>query len=386
MPCIQGRSLASRRSRTWSYLAVCLSAWLTGLGWDAAHAQAPTPTESKKSDDQNASPDQSKPDAADTNGGKTSSTADPAVPVVVEKEDAREHLTAADVLQALQRQRPEQRIIAPEGKLLMPRDARRDQLLPEGYPVVDISGSIRWESPWWVFAPDETHDLKPMKLLPNAILEPMARSAGRNGEGQSEFSVYGSVTEFAGENYIFAQFVARRDARRATAASQVLSPTGNGPANGTVAGGSTESPSNANARSTTADGDVDDIMTALEAQRPSVDPLSIVAVTQAHSPSTAEEAKPSILPEGEPVSSRLGRLIRAGEWWTLVFESETDKPGELPLRLLPNRNLERMIQHNVDDTSGTLFVVSGRLTIFEGQNYLLTRSAQQPVASDNLRR
>ena len=379
--------------RPFTFVLIAAASLVSAVVSARAHAQVEgdpgrEPPEAEQRTDQKTEQKQPATEGTDSSSSSNKPTDQSntgAAPAESTNDDAREHLTAADVLKALQRQRPEQRIIAPEGKTLHPADARRSKLLPEGYPLVDIGGVIDWQSPWWVFHPETESNLPPMKLLPNAILEPMARSAGKEGNGHSAFSLYGSVTEFAGENYSFAQFVAQRETTRPTAAAQVVPQLPD-----SVAPGGTRqrqgAKSEPGAGKRNADGDVDDIMKALQEQRPTVDPLSIVAVTPAHDPSQSDEARPPILPEGEPVSARLGRLIRAGEWWTLVFESETDKKGELPLRLLPNRNLQRMVEHNVDDTSGSLYLVSGRITIFEGENYLLTRSAQQPVTSDNLRK
>ncbi len=81
-------------------------------------------------------------------------------------------------------------------------------------------------------------------------------------------------------------------------------------------------------------------------------------------------------PAGGLVVDRVGRLVIDGtsEWGRFHFESERGVLREPPLRLLPNRLLEAM--ERLSDQGrrpGTKFRVSGEVTEYRGQRYLLLR-------------
>lgn len=79
------------------------------------------------------------------------------------------------------------------------------------------------------------------------------------------------------------------------------------------------------------------------------------------------------LPDGFFVVDRVGRVTRDGEWWIFVFEGYNDTHPEPPMKLLPNRLLERMVIESEGATSSAVFVVSGEVTEFKSENYLLLR-------------
>ena len=111
-----------------------------------------------------------------------------------------------------------------------------------------------------------------------------------------------------------------------------------------------------------------------------------------------------------------GTATDGGPWWTFVFESDHPDHPELPMKLLPNKNVELMVQtFSAGDTpdegddglaaGGTLtagrmlasgellaaggtqvFVVSGEVTAFRGENYLLPRVAMRMTDTGNLRK
>jgi len=78
-----------------------------------------------------------------------------------------------------------------------------------------------------------------------------------------------------------------------------------------------------------------------------------------------------LLPDGYRIVDRPGRLTRDGDIWLFSFESRSEGPPELPLRLLPNRLLEDMETVSAGGTNSTVFVVSGEVTEYRGRNYLL---------------
>jgi len=92
----------------------------------------------------------------------------------------------------------------------------------------------------------------------------------------------------------------------------------------------------------------------------------------------------TLLPEGTPIVSRAGRVVRDGIWWTLVFESDHPEHPEPPIRILPNSSLEVMARMAETIPTGLVFIVSGEVTEFEGQNYLLVRVFMRRQESGNL--
>ena len=55
-----------------------------------------------------------------------------------------------------------------------------------------------------------------------------------------------------------------------------------------------------------------------------------------------------------------------------------------PIKLLPSRNTERMVQAREQENVGLVFVVSGEVTAFEGENVLLPLLAVQRIDMGNL--
>ncbi|HEY3246150.1 MAG TPA: hypothetical protein VGM03_22630 [Phycisphaerae bacterium] len=80
------------------------------------------------------------------------------------------------------------------------------------------------------------------------------------------------------------------------------------------------------------------------------------------------------LTEGYFLADRAGRLSREGQWWVFTFEAENPSLApEPPLKLLPNRLLELMVRESESATNALTFIVSGEVTDFRGENYLLLR-------------
>jgi hypothetical protein len=68
------------------------------------------------------------------------------------------------------------------------------------------------------------------------------------------------------------------------------------------------------------------------------------------------------------------------------LDSEVPGKTELPLKILPNQNLELMARMAERESTGLVFVLSGEVTAFEGENYLLPRMVRRRVDLGNLRR
>ena len=82
---------------------------------------------------------------------------------------------------------------------------------------------------------------------------------------------------------------------------------------------------------------------------------------------------------------RSGRLVREGDAWLFTFDSDQPGQSDDAFRLLPNKNLEFMAEAAESNFAGLRFVVSGEITEFEGQNFLLVRAVIRPLDAGNLR-
>jgi len=95
---------------------------------------------------------------------------------------------------------------------------------------------------------------------------------------------------------------------------------------------------------------------------------------------------PSNLFDGTPLIARPGRLVRQASWWTFIFESDQVERSAPTLRILPSQGLERMLQSTDGGRTAGVFVVSGEVTLFEGENYLLPRVTLRRLDGGNFRR
>lgn len=103
-------------------------------------------------------------------------------------------------------------------------------------------------------------------------------------------------------------------------------------------------------------------------------PTSAPASQPAVAPS--EVMRPIPLPPGAIIADRVGRLVpeEGTNWWTFHFESEQNVLREGPIRILPNRLLERMETISREgQRAGVRFRISGEVTQYRGERYLLLR-------------
>jgi hypothetical protein len=80
-----------------------------------------------------------------------------------------------------------------------------------------------------------------------------------------------------------------------------------------------------------------------------------------------------IYPEGYYIADRRGRLVKGKEYWTFVFESDGKALSDPPIRILPNRWLEKMESDLASEQNSLVFQVSGEITVYNGENYVLLR-------------
>ena len=311
----------------------------------------------------------------------------PQTPTSVEPgEDTRGRPTAEDILKALQRQRPINEVIPPAGTGEGEPGPQRRDLLPEGSAIVSRSGGLGRDGPWWTFVSDPAEGEPSAKLLPNASLEVMVRTAG-GVASPIRFVVSGEVSVFEGENYLLLRVVRRAIGAVERAAPQ--EPPGVG--EGSLSARETPDHKPTGQEETmgegsAADAPVEDVVALLKRQQPKEGVMPVVSpLSDDRSAEDATIAR-TLIPEGAPLVSRPGRLLRQGDWWTLVFESDHPDHPESPMKLLPNKSVELMLRASQHGSSGLVFLVSGEATVFQGENYLLSRVAMQRVDTGNLRR
>ncbi len=91
-------------------------------------------------------------------------------------------------------------------------------------------------------------------------------------------------------------------------------------------------------------------------------------------------------PDGFFLVDRTGRLTQDGGWWIFNFVSDNnpDQIPDPPMKLLPNQMLERMVRESEGAARTVDFIVSGEVTDFMGENYLLLRKLMRKRDSGNL--
>jgi hypothetical protein len=118
----------------------------------------------------------------------------------------------------------------------------------------------------------------------------------------------------------------------------------------------------------------------------------IAAVTPAASTMvtpSATSAKPtrvaaSLIPEGTVLTARRGRLVRSGQDSELSFAADNgpEDHGQGPMALLACRVTERMEGAAAAYGDNIALKVSGRVTIYQGRNYLMPTMYQLVKAGD----
>ena len=276
----------------------------------------------------------------------------------------------------------------------LPADAHR---LPEGYVVANREARLRPEPPWLVadLAPVEgLPDLPPMRLLPNRRLEMLEVILGQT-DRPPVFVLTGRVMEFQGGNYLLIELVGER-ARAADEKPSVPADrstdrksTGSGTSRlakppATAPAGRPPSP--------------EEVIKRLLQDRPLkavvLPDTARVARTQpaqAGSPDRKEQGGATSgreLPGHSPgtlLIDRTGRVLPGDPWWTLAFEDRGRQPADRPIRLLPNRLLETALALSGGGSESRVFLVSGEITVYHGQNYLLLRKVLVRRDFGNLR-
>lgn len=260
--------------------------------------------------------------------------------------------TAEELLRALQADRPVSEVIEPASRRGKGPLSEEQSLLPEGTIVVERSGRLVSQAGGWNFQGD---DGRTVTLLPNAQLESLLAMQS-DASGPMSIVVSGEITLYANQNFLLVKHFSRGRPDEAESASDL--PKEAPPV-----------PSNASA---------EEVLSALQGQRP-----SLSSWTQ-----RAERQPPisggSVLLDGTLVVRRPGRLVHSVN--RIAFEFEEEVPScQKTVVLLPNQSLEVMTHAAEQGMSGLVFVVSGEMTQYSGENFLLVRGVSRQLQLGNLR-
>ena len=284
-------------------------------------------------------------------------------------DDAKVYSTAEDVLRALRSRRPTHPTIEPasaRGRTAPVKLA----LWPEGALLVDQTGWLEEEGAWWVFHAESNEEIPPVKLLSNAALEGMVRTA-RGASEPIYFQLSGEFTVFRDENYLLPRFAARLRRKKSIPRPEVIDAT----KSAEPEAGNSSAPSKPAVAS---DAPVDDVLAALVNRQPE---RRLVSVDRR---ATDRVEKRGLLPDGSPLVERPGRVTSGAEGWVFAFESDRLIYPEPPMALLLNMNTQLMVEALAQDSTGLVFLVSGEVTSYNGRNYLLPRVARRQLDNGNL--
>jgi len=115
-----------------------------------------------------------------------------------------------------------------------------------------------------------------------------------------------------------------------------------------------------------------------------------IVPTRHPNPATLKKTKPAVAASGirvrKPIKAKAGKVIadrlirllppsKQCRWYKVAFIGDNTL-REPPMRVLPNRQLERMRALSKDgEKPGVLFYISGEVHQYHGENYILIRSA-----------
>jgi hypothetical protein len=132
----------------------------------------------------------------------------------------------------------------------------------------------------------------------------------------------------------------------------------------------------------------EEVLRAFEQDRPKNEPLTPVDVslaTPGGKEDPAAKRPRARYPDGYMLTERAGRITRDGQWYIFSFESSSTAFEEPPVKLLPNLMLERAA-FEIQGSPNLVFVVSGEITDFNGENYLLLRKLLRRRDLGNIRK
>lgn len=283
--------------------------------------------------------------------------------------------TAEDVLRALQRRRPMNEVIPPVGVTSSQLKKNIRKLLPEGWTIIDRTGRLEKQKNWWVFVYEPARGDQPMKVIPNAKLEQMVRTATHSDQIEI-FTISGEVTVYQGKNYLLVRMAMRPPPVEKVQPTTVLE---------------SEQPETSpketpdQSKDISIESSVEDVLSKMQELKP--DQTMIEPIPQLQNNNMLEAIQGhTMIADGSSFVRRAGRLYQQSGWWMFTPESDHPDHPELPLKLLPNKNTDLMATMWKQNSIGLVYIVSGEVTLFQGVNYLLPLVAVRRIESGNLRK
>ena len=344
-------------------------------------------------------------------------------PTASTQSDERRESTADALLRELRAARPDVEVVPPASAPGGVWPIAEPKLLPEGAVLVERTGRVQATAESWRFEFHPPADPAFVNLLPNTSLEMMVRTAAASSEAVY-FVVSGDVTNYRDENHLLVRLARRateiadadptrdshpnRDRKGADAASSVLPDAVPGrmrlPFTRSVKGQPARPPvphregnsdpsaetvaresSTTTDRSSLAPPSAEDTLSLLQAEKPRDILLPAPVSSIPKGLDLVTSAAPTLRPEGATLVNRPGRILRSGDSWNFVFESDHPDHPEPPMKLLASRGVELMAVAAAENQRGLVFLVSGEVTIFNGENYFLPTFVIRRIEMGNLR-
>lgn len=302
-------------------------------------------------------------------------------PSVSTQPEKKEETTADALLRELRRKRPEIEIIPPASAPGGVWPIARPKLLPEGAVLVERTGHLESAGNQWRFVFDPPAGPADIGVLPNTQLEIMVRTVSAASE-RVYFVVSGDITVFRDSNYLLVRF-----ARRAAVPTESKAGTSSSPEAEESAGESAQRVADAGGATTppSTPPSAEQTLSRLQAQQPRDVLMPDPGSTTPRGLEFTIAAGPTLRPEGATLVNRPGRVLREGDWWTFVFESDHPDQPEPPMKLLPSRGVEMMADAARQGDRGLVFLVSGEVTVFMNENYLFPTLVIRRIDTGNLR-
>jgi len=201
----------------WMLLAAPGVRGQTSAGGESSEQASDQQDESGAAADESDESAESSDESSDSTAESSDASAGPSASAADDEDAPRTHRapSVAAILRAFQEaERPVLRPVGADGRTGGGRldpfgspvegSARQAPRYPDGHYLVERTGWLDREGPWYtfVFESEAKEDPQPpMKLLPNRMLEWMVREAEGSSE-QVAFRVSGEVTDCFGENFL----------------------------------------------------------------------------------------------------------------------------------------------------------------------------------------
>lgn len=255
--------------------------------------------------------------------------------------------------------------------------------LPEGYIIANRRGRVEKQDDWHVALLNSEAglpDSPPLRILPNERLGMLQAILKETFADQApEFMFTGRVTEFQGANYILlenlVELLPHPKSNAQSGGPQAVDGVGDGAS-------ATTRPTEA--REPTAEEVVQQLMQSAPRAVRMPERRADVTVSVPTGPDGRADDGPR-WPEETMLIDQVGRVLPADSGYQFVFEDRGSAATSRPIRVLPSRLLESALAASGAGTRGVVFIVTGEITVYQGNNYLLLRKVLQRRDLGNLR-